>query len=131
MIEPGYAGTHTRDFTQTDVALFRFSALTFNAHKIHYSRDWCREVEGHRDLVVHGPLNLINILDLYRDVNEHSTPENVPRSITYRAQSPLYVGEKYRISLEKEGEKEAGRQRWKAEITDSFGKTGVKGTITE
>ena len=35
-------GGHTRDFTQTPVTLFRFSALTFNAHKIHYNREWCR-----------------------------------------------------------------------------------------
>ena len=54
---------HIRDFTQTPVSLFRFSALTFNAHKIHYSTEWCRDVEGHRGAVVHGPLNLINMLD--------------------------------------------------------------------
>ena len=82
-------------------------------------------------MVVHGPLNLINILDLYRDVNEHSSPEVVPRSIAYRAQSPLYVGEDYRLLLEKDAEKEGERQKWKAEIVDSTGKTGVKGTIVE
>jgi hydroxyacyl-ACP dehydratase HTD2-like protein with hotdog domain len=121
---------HTRDFSQTEVSLFRFSALTFNAHKIHYSRDWCRNIEGHRDCVVHGPLNLINILDLYRDVKD-SAPDKVPRSITYRAQSPLYVGEKYRILLHQE-EKEGGeRQRWTADVVDSYGKTGMKGTIVE
>jgi len=86
-------------------------------------------VEGHRDLVVHGPLNLLNILDFYRDVNEHSFPETVPKSIAYRAQSPLYVGEKYRILLEKDAAAE--RPSWKAEIVDFSGKTGVKGTIVE
>src|SRR5271168_4480777 len=60
-------GSHTRDFTQTPVSLFRFSALTFNGHKIHYSKEWCQQVEGHRDIVVHGPLNLINMLDFWRD----------------------------------------------------------------
>lgn len=127
-----YTGTYTRDVTQTEVSLFRFSALTFNAHKIHYSRDWCQNVEGHRDLVVHGPLNLINILDLYRDTNERSSPEAVPKSISYRAMSPLYVGEKYRIVLEKDSDtKDRERPRWKAEIGDSYGKTGMKATITE
>lgn len=128
-----FPGTYTRDFTQTEVSLFRFSALTFNAHKIHYSREWCQKVEGHRDLVVHGPLNLIGILDLYRDTNERSSPEAVPRSISYRAMSPLYVGEKYRVVLEKDtdGKKDGERPRWKAEIGDSFGKTGMKATINE
>jgi hydroxyacyl-ACP dehydratase HTD2-like protein with hotdog domain len=125
-------GTYTRDITQTEVSLFRFSALTFNAHKIHYSRDWCQNVEGHRDLVVHGPLNLINILDLYRDNNDRSSSEAVPKSVSYRAMSPLYVGEKYRIVLEKDSDgKDGERPRWKAEIGDSFGKTGMKATITE
>jgi 3-methylfumaryl-CoA hydratase len=36
--------------------LFRYSALTFNGHRIHYDRDYCREVEGYGGLVVHGPL---------------------------------------------------------------------------
>ena len=121
-----------RDFIQTEVSLFRHSALTFNAHKIHYNRDWCRNVEGHRDLVVHGPLPLLGILDLYRDTNERSSPEAVPKSISYRAMSPLYVGERYRIVLERESSNEQGeRPKWNAEVTDSFGKMGSKATIAE
>lgn len=120
-----------RDFTQTDTTLFRFSALTFNAHKIHVNRDWCRQVEGHRDLVVHGPLNLINILDFYRDVQGKGS-DIMPKTVTYRATAPLYVGEKYRIILEKESEGGQGeRAQWKAEIYDSFGKVAVKATIAE
>ncbi|KAF2797477.1 hypothetical protein K505DRAFT_405729 [Melanomma pulvis-pyrius CBS 109.77] len=123
-------GTYSRDFCQTDVTLFRFSALTFNGHKIHYSPEWCREVEGHRNSVVHGPLNLINILDFWRDTARNGNVEAVPKSIAYRAMSPLYSGEPYRILLEKEGggEKKDG---WKAEIWDSFGKISMKGAIVE
>ena len=118
-----------RDFTQTPVSLFRMSALTFNAHKIHYNREWCRDVEGHRDLVVHGPIPLLGILDLYRDVNE-SSPEQVPRTISYRAMSPLYVNEQYRVVLEKDASQQQGdRASWMAEVTDSFGKTNSKATI--
>ncbi|TAQ89461.1 hypothetical protein B7494_g2229 [Chlorociboria aeruginascens] len=95
-------GPYTRDFLQTPVSLFRFSALTFNAHQIHYSKQWCQEVEGHRDVVVHGPLNLINMLDFWRDTV--GGEEEVPRRIIYRATSPLYAGEMYRAVLEKEGE---------------------------
>lgn len=92
----------SRDFVQTAVALFRFSALTFNAHKIHYSRPWCRETEGHRDIVVHGPLNLINMLDFWRDMQEHD--HKVPQSIRYRATAPFYAGERYRALLERGAE---------------------------
>lgn len=89
----------SRDFLQTAVSLFRFSALTFNAHMIHYSRPWCREMEGHRDIVVHGPLNLINMLDFWRD--EQADDFKIPSSIMYRATAPFYTGEQYRALLEK------------------------------
>lgn len=90
----------SRDFLQTAVSLFRFSALTFNAHKIHYSRPWCRDVEGHREIVVHGPLNLINMLDFWRD--EQADDFMIPKSIKYRATAPLYAGENYRALLERD-----------------------------
>lgn len=43
-------------YTLDSTALFRYSALTFNGHRIHYDADYCREVEGYPGLVVHGPL---------------------------------------------------------------------------
>lgn len=93
---------HTRTLVQTPVSLFRFSALTFNPHKIHYSLPWARDVEGHKDIVVHGPLNLICILDLWRDTRQNVTDSTlvVPERISYRATSPLYAGDEYRIVLE-------------------------------
>lgn len=84
-------------------------------------------MEGHRDLVVHGPINLLGILDLYRDVAARG-PEYVPKSLTYRAQSPFYVDETARILLDEDVE---GSGKWKAEVVDSFGKTGVKSGIVE
>lgn len=99
---PGTGEEKSRDFVQSAVSLFRFSALTFNAHMIHYSRRWCREVEGHRDIVVHGPLNLINMLDFWRD--EQADDFMIPASIEYRATAPFYAGESYRALLEKRGQ---------------------------
>ena len=121
-------GATSRDFCQTDVTLFRFSALTFNAHKIHWSPDWCRRVEGHRNSVVHGPLNLINMLDLWRDTTRKDDASAVPKSIAYRVMSPLYVDEPYRILLDKDDTNEK-TNCWRAEIWDSFGKTSMKGSI--
>lgn len=121
-------GELKRDFCQTDTTLFRFSALTFNGHKIHYSPKWCKEVEGHRNAVVHGPLNLINLLDFWRDTARGGDWDAVPKSIAYRAMSPLYVGEPYRILFGQNAETEG---EWKADIWDSFGKQSMKGTIVE
>ncbi|KAJ5112818.1 hypothetical protein N7532_000863 [Penicillium argentinense] len=97
--------THARTLVQTPVTLFRFSALTFNPHKIHYSLPWARDVEGHKDIVVHGPLNLITILDLWRDIHSQAQPVGArpllaPQRILYRATSPLYAGDEYRVVLE-------------------------------
>ena len=96
-------GEKLRDFCETPVDLFRFSALTFNAHRIHYDRGWCREVEGHREVVVHGPLNLIHMLDFWRDSKAEGGDYAVPKSIKYRATAPFYGGERYRGLLEEEG----------------------------
>lgn len=114
-------GKHTRDFTQTPVSLFRFSALTFNAHRIHFDKEWCRQVEGHRDIVVHGPLNLINMVDLWRDVNGGDV---LPKKVTYRATSPLYAGERYRIVMDEPKEKVTD-----VTIVDSYGQVGMVGQI--
>ena len=51
------------------VLLFRFSALTFNSHRIHYDRPWAMEVEGYPGLVVHGPLTSTLLIDFARDMN--------------------------------------------------------------
>ncbi|KAL3466481.1 hypothetical protein BJX64DRAFT_250153 [Aspergillus heterothallicus] len=122
--------THTRTLTQTAVTLFRFSALTFNPHKIHYSLPWARDVEGHRDIVVHGPLNLISILDLWRDLRGADGSDTAlnalyPEKISYRATSPLYAGDQYRIVLE-EGEGKKGV----VEILTPDGRVGMKAEIS-
>jgi hydroxyacyl-ACP dehydratase HTD2-like protein with hotdog domain len=61
---------------------------------IHYNQDWTRNVEGHPTEVVHGPLNLINLLDYWRDNHGNG---GSPSGITYRAVSPLYAGQTYNI----------------------------------
>jgi 3-methylfumaryl-CoA hydratase len=58
-----------RRITPDPVLLFRFSALTFNSHRIHYDRPWAMEHEGYPGLVVHGPLTSTLLLDFARDQN--------------------------------------------------------------
>ena len=55
-----------RELVPDDVLLFRYSALTFNGHRIHYDRRYVTEVEGYPGLVVHGPLIATLLMDLLR-----------------------------------------------------------------
>ena len=78
-----------RDIRPDGVQLFRYSALTYNGHRIHYDRPYAQEVEGYRDLVVHGPLLATLLLDALTDEGGQGSPT----FFGYRAISPLFVGE--------------------------------------
>jgi len=65
--------------------LFRFSALTANAHRIHYDEPYVREVEGYPGLVVHGPLLALLMLELVRDRDV--------RTFSFRLRKPVFAGE--------------------------------------
>jgi itaconyl-CoA hydratase / mesaconyl-C4 CoA hydratase len=69
--------------------LFRFSALTANAHRIHYDADYCRDQEGYPGLVVHGPLLALLMVDLVR---RHAAARPV-RSLSFRFLKPVFAGE--------------------------------------
>jgi 3-methylfumaryl-CoA hydratase len=75
-----------RAVTADPVLLFRFSALTFNSHRIHYDRRWAMEVEGYPGLVVHGPLTSTLLIDFARDHH----PGRVFTSYTTQARAPLF-----------------------------------------
>jgi 3-methylfumaryl-CoA hydratase len=75
-----------RPITPDPVLLFRFSALTFNSHRIHYDRPWAMEVEGYPGLVVHGPLTTTLLVDFARD--QHPGRRIV--SYTTQARAPLF-----------------------------------------
>jgi 3-methylfumaryl-CoA hydratase len=68
------------------ILLFRFSALTFNSHRIHYDRAWAMDVEGYPGLVVHGPLTSTLLVDFARDHN----PGRVFGTYTTQARAPLF-----------------------------------------
>ena len=69
-----------------DVLLFRYSALTFNGHRIHYDRKYVTEVEGYPGLIVHGPMVATLLLDLLR----HQMPEAQVLSYEFRAVRPVF-----------------------------------------
>jgi 3-methylfumaryl-CoA hydratase len=70
----------------SDVLLFRYSALTFNAHRIHYDRRFAMEAEGYPGLVVHGPLIATLLVDLLR----RNLPDANVARFEFRAVSPLF-----------------------------------------
>ncbi len=82
----------TERFFPSTVALFRFSALTFNAHRIHYDHPYATEVEGYPAIVVHGPLTAMLLLDAAR---KHC--EDRPARFEYRAVSPLFADREFVI----------------------------------
>jgi 3-methylfumaryl-CoA hydratase len=81
------AAQHTRAFKPDSTMLFRYSALTFNGHRIHYDKDYCREVEGYADLVIHGPLNA-TVLAMFA---EEAAGKRL-RRFRYRGLQPSLLG---------------------------------------
>jgi 3-methylfumaryl-CoA hydratase len=75
-----------RTVTPTDVLLFRYSAVTFNGHRIHYDRRYATEVEHYPGLVVHGPLVATLLLDLLAS----EQPDAHVKTFEFRAVSPLF-----------------------------------------
>lgn len=81
-------GTRREPFPTDPTLLFRYSAITFNGHRIHYDRDYARDEEGYPDLVVHGPLQATKLLRLSAAMLEHP-----PKRFGFRGLSPLIVGQ--------------------------------------
>jgi 3-methylfumaryl-CoA hydratase len=73
--------------------LFRYSALTFNSHRIHYDYPYVTQVEGYDDLIVHGPL----IATLLLEAAQQSNPGRAVRSYSFKAVRPLTCGKLLRV----------------------------------
>jgi 3-methylfumaryl-CoA hydratase len=76
----------TREIHPDPLLLFRYSAVTFNGHRIHYDHPYTTQVEGYPGLIVHGPLIATLLVDLLR----RNMPEATLRSYTFRALRPLH-----------------------------------------
>ena len=83
---PPAGTTWHRTITPDPVSLFRYSALTFNPHRIHYDRPYAMGTEGYPGLVVHGPFSQQCLLDLLRD---HVGAPSIA-DFTMRARAPLF-----------------------------------------
>lgn len=79
------------------VLMFRYSALTFNGHRIHYDVDYARDVEGYPDLVFHAPLTATALCNLGLELIGKSAPS----SFEYRATAPLFCNQPVRLRAKK------------------------------
>jgi 3-methylfumaryl-CoA hydratase len=84
--DPARTADFRRTVTPDPVLLFRYSALTFNGHRIHYDRSYVTDIEGYPGLIVHGPLQATLLLDL---LHRHLPGARVAR-FEFRAKAPLY-----------------------------------------
>ncbi|MFC0590067.1 MaoC family dehydratase N-terminal domain-containing protein [Novosphingobium aquiterrae] len=91
---PGEWQAH-RALVPGEALLFRYSALTFNSHRIHYDLPYARDVERYRGLVVHGPLMATMLLDLAA----RELGDNTLKSFAFRGISPAVAGEMLHLVL--------------------------------
>jgi 3-methylfumaryl-CoA hydratase len=117
-----FAAPTDEDFADTwqldNVTLFRYSALTFNSHRIHYDADYARDAEGYPGLVVHGPLLVTLLLDAaaQRDIDV--------AEIRYRAVSPVFLPDAFTVN----GRRDDGEVALWA--TSATGQLAMKATVT-
>jgi 3-methylfumaryl-CoA hydratase len=85
---PPPAAKHRESHVSDPVLLFRYSALTFNGHRIHYDRDYVTKVEGYPGLIFHGPLQAALLVELAAKLRGGKPP----KKFSYRGLQPLFEG---------------------------------------
>ncbi|MDO6459659.1 MaoC family dehydratase N-terminal domain-containing protein [Granulosicoccaceae sp. 1_MG-2023] len=83
-----------RTVEPSHLLLFRYSAVTFNGHRIHYDYPYTTQTEGYPDLVVHGPMIATLMLQAFREAN----PQLRPLKLTYRGLRPLTVNKPFDVA---------------------------------
>ena len=117
---PPPVATHRESHVSDPVLLFRYSALTFNGHRIHYDRDYVTKVEGYPGLVFHGPLQAALIVEFAAKLHGGSPP----RKFSYRGVQPLFEGSEFSVNA---SDSDTGMELWTA---NAEGQPTMKGTAT-
>lgn len=97
---------HRETHVSDPVLLFRYSALTFNGHRIHYDRDYVTKVEGYPGLIFHGPLQAALIIEMAAKLRGKP-----PKKFTYRGLQPLFEGSEFSINANETAD---GMELWTA-----------------
>src|SRR5216684_1949241 len=83
------------------VLLFRYSALTFNGHRIHYDRDYVTKVEGYPGLIFHGPMQAAFLVEFATKLHRGAAP----KKFSYRGVQPLFEGSEFYVNANDPGGK--------------------------
>jgi len=114
------AAKHRESHISDPVLLFRYSALTFNGHRIHYDRDYVTKVEGYPGLIFHGPMQAALLVEFAAKLHGGTAP----KKFSYRGVQPLFEGSEFSVNA---NETAAGLDVWMA---NSEGVPTMKGTAT-
>lgn len=106
--DPAPHGAHRRRVEPSAALLFRYSALTFNGHRIHYDAPYVREVEGYPGLIVHGPLQASQLVHLAEKIGGR-----VPARFDFRSLSTIFDTADYTLNAEVDGD---ALRLWTAQI---------------
>jgi 3-methylfumaryl-CoA hydratase len=116
---PPPAAQHRETHVSDPVLLFRYSALTFNGHRIHYDRDYVTKVEGYPGLIFHGPLQAALLVEFAARLKGKA-----PRKFSYRGVQPLFEGSEFSVNA---NAVDAGLELWTA---NAERQPTMKGTAT-
>ena len=111
------AAKHRETHMADPVLLFRYSALTFNGHRIHYDRDYVTKVEGYPGLIFHGPLQAAFIIEFAAKLHGGKPP----KKFSYRGLQPLFEGSEFSVNA---NDNDGGMELWTA---NSAGQPTMKG----
>jgi 3-methylfumaryl-CoA hydratase len=117
---PPPVAKHRESHIADPVLLFRYSALTFNGHRIHYDRDYVTKVEGYPGLIFHGPMQAAFIVELAAKLHGGVAP----KKLSYRGLQPLFEGSQFSVNA---NDTPTGMELW---IANSAGQPTMKGTAT-
>jgi 3-methylfumaryl-CoA hydratase len=117
---PPPVAKHRESHMADEVLLFRYSALTFNGHRIHYDRDYVTKVEGYPDLIFHGPMQAAFLVEFAAKLHGGSAP----KKFAYRGVQPLFAPGEFSVNA---NETAGGLELWTA---NSAGVPTMKGTAT-
>ncbi len=115
---PPPAAQHRQTHVSDPVLLFRYSALTFNGHRIHYDRDYVTKVEGYPGLIFHGPMQAAFIVEMAAKLRGGKPP----KKLAYRGVQPLFEGSEFSINANDKGE---AMELW---VANAEGQPTMKGT---
>ena len=116
-------GDGERSIDVSPTLLFRFSALTYNAHRIHYDRGYARDVEGYPGLVVHGPLQALAMAETARAASCPGSAGAEGLVFDYRLLSPLFDHQGMVVSAVRES------NAISTAVRDSYGRQTASGTL--